>query len=121
MVLYTLLKYKSFCIFINKNYIKFTAYKLLVGEEGKCRCSARSSVGQSSSSYKRGVVSSSLTGRIPIIKNNKNKNNKNKNYKNKKSNQWSYSVVVSTPDFESGNLGSNPGKTFQGIIFLSQM
>lgn len=25
---------------------------------------------------------------------------------------WSYSVVVSTPDFESGNLGSNPGKTF---------
>ena len=25
---------------------------------------------------------------------------------------WSYSVVVITPDFESGNLGSNPGKTF---------
>jgi hypothetical protein len=23
----------------------------------------------------------------------------------------SYSVAVSTPDFESGNLGSNPGKT----------
>ena len=25
--------------------------------------------------------------------------------------KWSYSVVVSTPDFESGILGSNPGKT----------
>jgi hypothetical protein len=25
---------------------------------------------------------------------------------------WSYSVVVITLDFESENLGSNPGKTF---------
>ena len=26
--------------------------------------------------------------------------------------QWSHSVVVSTSDFESDNLGSNPGETF---------
>ena len=26
--------------------------------------------------------------------------------------QWSYSVGVNTPDFESGDLGSNPSKTF---------
>ena len=26
---------------------------------------------------------------------------------------WSYSVVVSTPDFESGIVGSNPSKTYQ--------
>ena len=28
-----------------------------------------------------------------------------------KYNIWFHSVVVSTPDFESGNLGSNPGGT----------
>ena len=26
-------------------------------------------------------------------------------------NKWFHSVVVSTPDFESGDLGSNPGGT----------
>lgn len=33
---------------------------------------------------------------------------------------WSYSVVVSTLDFESSNLGSNPGKTYFlcGIFYL---
>jgi len=31
---------------------------------------------------------------------------------------WSHSVVVSTPDFESGNLGSNPGETLN-IIFIN--
>ena len=31
---------------------------------------------------------------------------------------WSYSVVVSTPDFESGDLGSNPSKTF--FLILNQ-
>lgn len=27
-------------------------------------------------------------------------------------NAWSYDVMVSIPDFESGYLGSNPGKTY---------
>ena len=32
----------------------------------------------------------------------------------------SYSVVVSTPDFESGILGSNPGKTKKMKTWLAQ-
>ena len=30
-----------------------------------------------------------------------------------------HGVVVSTPDFESGDLGSNPGGTFFLVIFVS--
>ena len=37
----------------------------------------------------------------------------------KNKNKWSYSVVVSTPDFESGILGSNPCETI--ICFLSSV
>ena len=37
--------------------------------------------------------------------------------KQKSHKQGFYGVVVSTPDFESGDLGSNPGRTFL-IYFL---
>ena len=30
---------------------------------------------------------------------------------------WSHSVVVSTTDFESVNLGSNPGKTYYDFLY----
>jgi hypothetical protein len=33
-------------------------------------------------------------------------------YQHPKINNWFHSVVVSTPDFESGDLGSNPGGTY---------
>ena len=31
---------------------------------------------------------------------------------------WSYGVAVSTPDSESGDPGSNPGRTFFFLFFL---
>jgi hypothetical protein len=31
---------------------------------------------------------------------------------------WSYSLVVRTSDFESGNPGSNPGRTFFFYFFF---
>ena len=33
---------------------------------------------------------------------------------------WSYDVMVSIPDFESGNLGSNPSKTFLQVSLLRE-